>query len=256
MSIHAPPTSDRIKAGIGAALFQALLAWGLITGLAEHGRNAAREELRLIGIASVPPPPPVVRIEPPRTRARKREGAASPPNLKAKATEIVAPRQSAPMPPPPIPAAPVAGIGAAPSAGAAPAAGPGTGAGGAGNGTGSGRGGNGEGAGGNGEGSAPVFLKGELRDKDYPRAAAEAGAGGTVSIIFTVETDGRATECRVTHSSGNADLDEGTCRLIEKRYRYRAATDARGRPIRSKVTVNEEWVFHPPPPAGPGPSPP
>jgi protein TonB len=208
-----------------------------------------RESMRLIGIATVPPPPPIVRIVrivPQRSRARKREGAAAPPNLKAKASEIVAPPLVVPMPPPPIAAAPLRGIGAAPSAGAAPVPGPGTGAGGQGNGTGSGRAGNGEGGGGDGE-TGPVFLKGELRDKDYPRAAAEAGAGGTVGIAFTVETNGRATECRVTRSSGNAALDEGTCRLIEARYRYRPARDARGRPVRSTVVQSEEWVFHPPP---------
>jgi periplasmic protein TonB len=246
MSGYASPRGDRIKAGIGAALFQALLAWGLIAGLAERGRTTVREELRLIGIAVVPPPSPRENVVPLRKMAPKREGAASPPNLKTKATEIVAPKPPVRMPPPPIAAAPIQGIGAAPSAGAAPIAGPGTGAGGQGNGTGNGRSGNGEGGG--GEGSPPIFLKGDLSDKDYPRRAAEAGAGGTVSVLYTVETNGRATECRITRSSGNADLDEGTCALIEKRYRYRPATDERGRPVRSKVSVNEEWVFHPPPP--------
>jgi protein TonB len=196
MSSHAYPRSDRIKAGAGAALFQALLAWGLIAGLMVKPGVAMRDSMKLIGIATVPPPPPIVRIVPQKTRARKREGAAAPPNLKAKASEVVAPPLAVPMPPPPIAAAPLRGIGAAPSAGAAPVPGPGTGAGGQGNGTGSGRGGNGEGGGGDGE-SGPVFLKGELRDKDYPRAAAEAGAGGTVGIAFTVETNGRATECRI-----------------------------------------------------------
>jgi protein TonB len=255
MTRDAYPRNERIKAGVGAALFQALLAWALITGLAVRPTAALRDSLKLIGIATVPPPPPIVRIVPQKSPARKREGAASPPNLRAKASEIVAPPLPVPMPPPPIAAAPVRGIGAAPSAGAAPIPGPGTGAGGQGNGTGSGRGGNGDGGGGDGDERGPVLLKGMLSGKNYPRAAMEAGIGGTVTVMYTVEVNGRATGCHIVHSSGNADLDQGTCQAIEQRYRFRPATDAQGRPVSSEEIDDHEWVPHdrpsaarPPPP--------
>jgi protein TonB len=82
-----------------------------------------------------------------------------------------------------------------------------------------------------------------------------AGIGGTVTVGYTVETNGRATGCHIVRSSGNADLDQGTCRLIEQRYRFRPATDAQGRPARSEETEDQEWVPHdrpstaqPPPP--------
>lgn len=58
---------------------------------------------------------------------------------------------------------------------------------------------------------------------------------------FTVETDGRVTGCRVTRSSGLSDLDDGVCRLIEARFRYRPSRDARDRAIRSGVEIDHIW---------------
>ena len=43
--------------------------------------------------------------------------------------------------------------------------------------------------------------------------------------------------------SGNAALDETTCRLIEQRYRYDPSRDADGRPVRSIIVVNQDWVL-------------
>ena len=143
-------------------------------------------------------------------------------------------------------AAPIAGPGAAPNAGAAPVPGPGTGSGGLGNGTGSGNGGNG-GGGGGGNGSGPRWLKGRIKDKDYPREAGEAGIGGTVMVRYVVEPDGHATHCIVVRSSGRRDLDETTCRLIEQRFRYKPAMDRNGRPIASVMEGRHDWVIGEPP---------
>ncbi len=75
------------------------------------------------------------------------------------------------------------------------------------------------------------------------------GAGGIVGVRYTVETDGRVTHCMVTRSSGNAVLDATTCRLIELRFRYRPWLDAAGRPVRSTVVHNQEWVNQLDPPS-------
>ncbi|MBO0123988.1 energy transducer TonB, partial [Streptococcus pneumoniae] len=92
-------------------------------------------------------------------------------------------------------------------------------------GTGSGSGGDGNGPGGGG-GTVLRLLEGSITGRDYPRAAAEAGASGTVGLRFTVGVNGRVTDCRVTRSSGNADLDETTCKLIKRRFRYAPSRDA------------------------------
>ncbi|HEX7782903.1 MAG TPA: energy transducer TonB [Sphingobium sp.] len=140
--------------------------------------------------------------------------------------------------PSPVVVAPVSGAGDQTSAGNAAVRGPGTGSGGAGNGTGDGDEGYGEGDGGN---SPPRWIKGRIRDSDYPKAEAETGVGGTVAVRYAVETDGRATECRVTRSSGSADLDAVTCRLIEQRFRYRPSRTPQGRAVRSIIIENHHW---------------
>jgi protein TonB len=231
---------DRLRAGIPVLIIHAALAFALIYSFVLDLVPRPPEELQLIDVPrSLPPPPP--RIRPEHERSRRREGAASPPNLEARPTEVVAPPPVIPQPPP-LPAAPIAGPGDKPTAGAAPIPGPGTGAGGQGNGTGSGGSGNGPGGGG-GEGgeTPPRHIRGTIRDGDYPRGAATAGIGGTVSVIYAVETDGRATHCAITRSSGNAELDETTCRLIEERFRFEPSRDRNGRPIRSRIVQDHEW---------------
>ena len=248
--------NDRIKAAIGTLLFQAALAYALIAGLGVNPVAAVKDQLHLIALPPDKPLPPepkkkVVPLRKPspekKKAAPKKEGAASPANLRATPTEIVAPPPH-PIPvPPPVAAAPIAGIGAAASAGASNVRGPGTGSGGQGNGTGSGLGGNGGGGGGGmGRGSPPRWIKGDIRDKDYPRASAEAGFGGTVGVRFAVETNGRATDCVVTRSSGHQDIDETTCRLIEQRFRYKPGTDADGRPVRTWLVERHTWSIHRP----------
>ncbi|MBA3896277.1 MAG: energy transducer TonB [Sphingomonadaceae bacterium] len=186
-------------------------------------------------------------MTPPRISSKKPQGAASPPNLKAKASDIVAPPPIVPpIVPPPIFATSTPGLGANAFAGASTVRGPGTGSGGQGTGTGSGD--NGDGVGG-GDETPPLQIKGRLKDSDYPHAAGDLGVGGTVSVRFTVTTDGRATECRVTRSSGSAVLDETTCRLIEQRFRYEPSHDTQGHAVESELVEDHTWVVHDEPPS-------
>jgi len=62
-------------------------------------------------------------------------------------------------------------------------------------------------------------------------------------VRYFVNVDGRVSGCVVTRSSGNAVLDETTCRLIEQRYRYDPSRDADGRPVRSIIVVSQDWVL-------------
>src|SRR3954466_4200977 len=182
-------TKERVRAAAGTLLLEALLGYGLIIGLGVRPPAPVRDQLKQFGILPDPPPPPPKREpEPPPKPVPEPEGAASPPNLKAVPTEIVRPPPPPVRlpPPPPIAAAPVAGPGAASSAGAAQVAGPGTGAGGSGNGFGAGRGG---GGGGSGVAVPARFLRGELRNRDYPRELGDRGIGGTVVARFIVGVD-------------------------------------------------------------------
>ena len=233
---------DRLQAAIGVALLHALLGYALIMGLGVEVATRMGSELKLFDVREPPPPPP--ETVPAPARAEQPEGPASPVSLKASPTPLIAPPPLIRLPAtPPIVSAPQptpVPVGSDPNAGVAAVAGPGTGMGGQGVGIGSG--GRGDGSGGAAVRAQRVSgaISGE---RDYPRAARRAGVEGTVSVRFTVEPDGGTSGCRITRSSGSAELDETTCRLIELRFRYRPARDSEGRPVPENVTRTFDWLL-------------
>ena len=146
--------------------------------------------------------------------------------------------------PPPVVAALQPATGVQATSGAALIAGPGTGAGGSGDGFGGG-------GSGDRDGTPPRWKRGRLKDEDYPREAALAGTTGTVGVRYLVQLDGRVGECRIARSSGSAELDATTCRLIQERFRFDPSRDARGRKVPAWVVESHEWVIERPlpPPA-------
>ncbi|QXQ08687.1 energy transducer TonB [Sphingosinicellaceae bacterium] len=214
------------------------LVYALIVGL---GIDVPEQMQASLQVFEVPPevrPPPPRRL-PARHATRRPRGAAAPPNIRSRATPVVAPPPVIPLVAPPlIVVAPVAGLGAEARSGAAPVRGPGTGSGGVGTGTGSGDAGTGDGDGGE---TPLVHIKGRITDADYPEAAAKLGIGGTVHVRFVVGVKGRVTDCRVTRTSGNTALDETTCRLIQQRFRYRPTMNASGKPIPDVVVGEHYW---------------
>jgi protein TonB len=249
---------DRAGGVAATALVHLLLGLALLWGLGAPMPRALDAPLKLFNVVPPPPEPdPPPRRPPPRvesdTRAQRfasrEEGGASPPNLRSQATEVVAPRPQIPLPvPSPIVAAPYAGTGSDATSGAADIRGPGKGSGGEGDGSGSGAGGGGDGGGGYGRMTPPRLIRGRLRNSDYPPGLGEAGVGGTVSVRYTVLTDGSVVDCRITRSSGSRELDLTTCRLIEARFRYDPSRDGRGRPIVSHIVENHSWIVDDLPP--------
>lgn len=245
---------DRIRSAIVVAAAHALLGYLLITGLGVDVARIADERLALFDITEAPPPPPLPEPVPPPEESKQRaerikpapkgeEGAAAPPNLKSSPTQIVAPERRIELPvSSPVVAAPIAGPGAQASAGAAPVPGPGTGAGGQGTGLGSGRGGNGMGGGGGGGAAiGPRQIAGRIYDRDIPCRDPDTCRGGVVHLRYVIAPSGRIASCTVTRTSGDRDLDTGTCRLIQQRFRYRPARDEWGRPVPFTITGTHEW---------------
>jgi periplasmic protein TonB len=229
MYLHGNRNKDRVWAIAGVAAVHGLLAYALLSGLAMRVSERASDSLKLVDILLPEPPPPP---PPPPEESSKPKGEPSAPNLKAVPTPVVAPPPRIPAPSP-IAAAPVPSTGSAPSAGASTVAGPGTGAGGAGTGLG--------GGGSGGGGSRAQRIRGQLNDSDYPAGARQAGVEGLVAVRFTIQPDGSVRGCQILRSSGSAELDATTCRLIERRFRYRPARDTRGRPVAEVATTSFTW---------------
>ncbi|MBV8687555.1 MAG: TonB family protein [Alphaproteobacteria bacterium] len=257
MRLAWPERKEKIGSAAAVAGLHLLLAWAFLTGLGYAPALAPPEVLKLFDTSEPPPPPKAVPAKPERrpvprkARPKDPEGSAAPANLRNTPTEIVAPPPEIRLPvPPPLPAAPAAGEGSAAASGAAPVPGPGTGAGGQGTGLGSGLSGDGTGGGGGGGGRGVHArqIAGSIGEEDYPRRAYEAHVSGTVLIRFVVTPDGRVGDCAVTRSSGSAELDQTTCRLIRRRFRYRPARDAAGRPVAETIAGRQVWEVGPEPP--------
>ena len=218
----------------------AALAWLLISGLGGDMVRGVSESLQTFDVAPPPPPPPPIEQPTPELdgAAPDEPAPSAPPAPKAerpRAAEQPTPGWDVP---PPV-AAGLIPSGPSGSAGSADA---GTGSGMAGQGSGTGAGGTGSGRGGGGSGGTGArHVSGQIVRADYPRAAVEARAEGRVETRFTVGTDGRVSDCRVTRGSGNAVLDQTTCRLIEQRFRWTPARDAQGNPVAEERGWQQTW---------------
>ncbi|MFL6852776.1 MAG: energy transducer TonB [Sphingomicrobium sp.] len=227
-----PTRPDKAKAIAGViAVYAAMSVLILLAKGDTPLRIPESEPAVLIDVNELPEPQPPPEEQPGKTE--EEEGAAG---KKAEPTEIVAPKPRIEVPAkPPVAAAPIAGTGAATTAGAA-SVGTGPGAGG----SGTGRGGGGSGGG----GSPAKWISGGLRDADYPRSALKSRLQGQVSVGFTVLTNGRISNCRITASSGSPLLDSTTCQLLTERLRFRPALDSSGRPIESVLYSDYTWGIH------------
>ena len=235
---------DRIGSAIAVAALHAALGYLLLAGFGVAVPIAPNHTIKLFQVDEPPPPPPPPPEEKPvpaPARPAAREGAASPANLKARASPVVAPPPRVRIDPPPTlaaAAAPADGLQA--TAGASDRTGEGSGSGGSGTGSGSGRSGSGSGGGG-GVATGARLVSGRISDSDYPRAASRSGATGTVIVHLSVGPDGRVGGCRVARSSGSSDLDEATCRLARERFRYSPARDSQGRAVADTVGWKQTW---------------
>lgn len=228
------------SAGI-VALIGLALVLGLRAGQVLHDTGSL---ISVVLDADKPPPPPEPKSKPKPSVKSAPKGAPSPRNLRNKAAQVVAPPPRILLaPPPPMPVATQSpGTGSAANNGASDQRGTGQGAGGIGNGLGGG------GQGGDGWGrpvKGPRQIRGKLSYADMPDGLLQEGQEASVGVIYTVEIDGRVSQCRADQPSGYAVLDALTCRLIEQRFRFRPARDRAGDPVPSKITERHYWFVRP-----------
>ena len=169
-------------------------------------------------------------VEPSMAPPQPDEGAAAEAGKEAVAREVVAPPQPLPRPSP----APRASSTGTANASGATDRGAGTGAGGQGDGTGSGRSGSGQGG---AVAVGPSVRSGELneaRDFPVPEGGRAARFGKSVTVHFTVTTDGRARNCSVASSQVDAATTARVCPLVVERIRFNPATARDGTPVEAR----------------------
>lgn len=77
-------------------------------------------------------------------------------------------------------------------------------------------------------------------DDDYPSASRAAEEEGVTRVSYLIGTDGRVTECQVTQSSGFKRLDDATCNIIQRRFRFNPATRD-GQPVAERRAQPVRW---------------
>ena len=112
-------------------------------------------------------------------------------------------------------------------------AGDGTGAEGDGLGTGSGNDGTGQGN----AAERPSVASGRLdprRDFPVPEGGRSARFGTSVTVVFTVTTDGRARNCSVARTSADAETTALVCGLVIDKIRFNPARNRAGVPVEAR----------------------
>ncbi len=165
------------------------------------------------------------------------EGAAAEAGRDAEARDIAAPE--APLASPtPVPAA--ASTGDENAAGATDQ-GDGTGAAGDGFGTGSGRSGQGRGG---VPVTGPSVRSGSIdaaRDFPIPEGGRSSREGTSVTVIFTVGVDGRASDCSVRDAGPDPATNALVCPLVIERIRFNPAIDALGNPVPARYGWRQDF---------------
>lgn len=210
-------SGSRLVAIFVVCLIVAGVGYAFVTGLAVDFAKKVNKNLNVFDVAPPPPPPPPEEPPPP------------PPDQHLEPPPVVSPPPivQTNTPPPPIqivntpPPVYTPTVTAPPPAPVAPPAPPRV--------------------------SQAAGLKGDpgrfFGADAYPPAAQRAGAQGRVVARLSIGTDGRVTDCSVTSSSGNEDLDSTTCRIARSRVRFTPARDDSGQPMTSNYTLPVRWVL-------------
>ncbi|MBP6362880.1 MAG: energy transducer TonB [Novosphingobium sp.] len=210
-------SGNKIAAFVVVALLHLALGYALVTGLAYEGFKQVVKKVTTVDIKKDEPkkePPP-----PPKKMAAAPPIVAPPPKINV--SNVSPPVTTVTTPPPPAP--PVLVV-APPGPAAAPPPPP-----------------------------QPKFTPKSAQPKgnpgnwattnDYPTRALREEREGVTGFRVTVGTDGRATGCDVTSSSGSADLDQATCSNVMRRARFTPATDGEGNPTTGSYSSRVRWVI-------------
>jgi TonB family protein len=76
---------------------------------------------------------------------------------------------------------------------------------------------------------------------DYPDLAVKEGRMGRARVRLNVSESGAASGCSVIASTGHADLDRMTCKILDERAQFKPARDVDGKATRSVIVTTVSW---------------
>lgn len=207
-------STNRLVSIIVVLLLHAFMGYALVTGLAFEAVQKVKKSLTSIDVKEEeppeeeePPPEPEKQIEPPIVSPPPLVTTVSPPpTVRTVATPPpfvpIVPTAAPPAPPAPPPPPPVAK-----RPNPIPRGNPGNWA----------------------------------NANDYPSRALQQEREGTTGFRVTVDANGRVTDCVITSSSGHSDLDDATCKNIERRGRFQPALDHNGNETTGTWSNRVRW---------------
>lgn len=89
--------------------------------------------------------------------------------------------------------------------------------------------------------AVPVAPEGWFSNDDYPSEALQNGQTGTSVIIWSIDTTGRISDCKVVKSSGAPSLDRASCQAVLRRGRYEPALGIDGKPVPTHAMRKVIW---------------
>ena len=228
------PRRTKLGVALVVIILQVLLVAALVRAFTpDFAAKVVETVVNTFSVTVTTPPMP-----PPQPKAPEPAGKSGAEGKKAVPREASAPPVEQPIKQAPAPINP--GKGSANTSGAG-SQGNGTGAGGPGNGPGSGTGGGGTGG---GAVTKAVKTAGDINSaRDYPIATRDLRIGDYVVVAVTVGTDGNPTGCRVARASKDAQANAITCQLALRRFRFKPATDANGKPVVSVYGWKQSWYY-------------
>jgi TonB family protein len=82
---------------------------------------------------------------------------------------------------------------------------------------------------------------GSVSGEDYPFKMVREQKSGSVISNFRVNEFGRVDDCKALISSGYKELDEVSCELITRRFRFRPARDNMGKVVSETINYQINW---------------
>ncbi len=195
-----------------AVIIHVFLGYALITGLALKAIKHIVDPIKSVNIKDEapppdeppPPPPKDVEIPPfvPPPEVTVQQDSPPPPMFT---------QSTVPNPPPPPPRPTITEAPPAPPAPTGPT-----------------------------QGATAIGSSTQVSEDDYPPASLRAEEQGRTVITVSINTQGRVDSCSVATSSGFPKLDEKSCQLAQRRFRFKPALQ-NGTPVASTKQMPIKW---------------